>query len=182
MVFKRQFKHTFIETYFYSCAKDISAKVEILLLHRCVTRIGESTCTECVCFWVAPKALETQLFLLIFIYFYVLGFCCWVWAFWLLRAEAILCLLCSGFPAVASLVAKHELYGTGVSVVVAHRLSCPTARGIFLIRDWTRVPRTPAPNTPQPLTTREAQKNPAFEYLILRYISCNDLIILPCDF
>ena len=34
--------------------------------------------------------------------------------------------------AVASLVAKHELYGAWVSVVVAHTLSCPTARGIFL--------------------------------------------------
>ena len=34
--------------------------------------------------------------------------------------------------AVASLVAKHELYGAWVAAVVAHRLSYPTAHGIFL--------------------------------------------------
>ena len=33
--------------------------------------------------------------------------------------------------AVASLVAKHELYGAWVAAVVAHGLSCPVYCGIF---------------------------------------------------
>ena len=41
-----------------------------------------------------------------------------------------LVVVCGLLTAMASLVAEHGLWGTG-STAVAHRLSCPQARGIF---------------------------------------------------
>ena len=41
--------------------------------------------------------------------------------------------------AVASLAAEHRFEGMWAPVVVAHRLSCSAARGIFLSRDQTCV-------------------------------------------
>ena len=43
-----------------------------------------------------------------------------------------------GFPVVASLTAEHSLSGMQALVVVAHRLSCLVARGIFLDQ-WSNL-------------------------------------------
>ena len=42
-----------------------------------------------------------------------------------------LVVVCGLLTAVTSLVSEHRLWGTWASVVVAYRLSCPMARGIF---------------------------------------------------
>ena len=77
-------------------------------------------------------ALETQRqdkalsFLLLI--FGCLGLLCWVWAFSSCGDWGLL----SSCGMMASLVAEHGPWSARVSVVVAHRLSCPTAHGIFL--------------------------------------------------
>jgi len=84
------------------------------------------------------------LFLKNFIYFLLaaLGLCCCMQALsncgeWWLLFVAVLGLLL----AVASLVAEHGLYlGLAGSVVVAHRLSCPVARGVFLLQGLNLCP------------------------------------------
>ena len=84
------------------------------------------------------------LFLKNFIYFLLaaLGLCCCMQALsncgerWLLFVAVLGLLL-----AVSSLVAEHGLYlGLAGSVVVAHRLSCPAARGVFLLQGLNPCP------------------------------------------
>lgn len=81
------------------------------------------------------KALEVSLKnnFLKCIYHFVLHwvFCC-TWAFSLVSTSRgySLVVVCGLLTAMASLAAEHGLWGTG-STAVAHRLSCPQARGIF---------------------------------------------------
>ena len=79
--------------------------MEILLLYRCVTRIGESTFMYRMCMFLScSQGPETQLFSFNFYLFLAaLGFCCCMWAFsgcWEQRLFSVCCVQaspCSGF-------------------------------------------------------------------------------------
>ena len=155
---------------------------------RCVTRIGESTFMYRICMFLScSQGPETQLFSFNF-YFFIfdctrfLLLC--VGFLWLLRSGAILYLLCSGFPLQwLPLLQSMSFMVRGFLQLWLTGSATPQHMESSWIRDWTRVPWTPAiehvSTTGPPGKPKRTQ---LLVHLILRYISRNDLIILPCDF
>ena len=94
------------------------------------------TCWRNLCFVLKKKKkLLLSIFLrelLIDLFLAALGLCCYSWTFSSCGSGGhSLAVVCGLLTAVAPLVSGHRLWGTWASVVVAYRLSCPMARGVF---------------------------------------------------